>query len=147
MAVTTPPSVTTLPTAPSTSSPSTFATLADAFIAALATFGTQLTALAANVFGNATDCATNASTVATNTALAAASATAAATAAAAAAWNVGTYALNTSAISQIDFQTYRKKTASSMTTVDPKNDQTNWALIGITPPAAYSMNYSLFGAL
>lgn len=66
MAVTQPPAVDALPLPPQTSAPSTFSTLADAFIAALATFRTQLNGLAANVHGNATDAANNASSAATN---------------------------------------------------------------------------------
>lgn len=46
MPITSPPAVDALPAAPSTSSPSTFDALADAFIAALATFRAQLNTLA-----------------------------------------------------------------------------------------------------
>lgn len=54
----TPPDV--LPTPPSTASPGTFATLADAFFGALANFRTQLVALATNCYNNAVDAYNNA---------------------------------------------------------------------------------------
>jgi len=138
MSVTTPPTVDTLPAAPDPGNRSTFNTLAYPWSAALPTFSTQLQALANNVALNATDAASSASgaaaqvTAATAQAInAAASASAAATTAGAAAWvNGGTYALNANAISQIDYQTYRKKTASSVTTIDPKNDTANWVMLG-----------------
>lgn len=41
------------------------------------------------------------------------------------AWASGTYALNETAISQINFQDYRCKVAGTRT-VDPANDPTNW---------------------
>lgn len=155
MAVTTPPSVDALPTAPSTSAPSTFATLADAFIAALATLRTQFNALASNVFGNATDAATSATSAATQVALAtaqasasAASATASAAASGATKWVSGTtYSEGAGVWSPANFQSYRRKTAGAGIT-DPSFDPTNWAQIGgSVPSAAFEMNYQLFGGL
>jgi hypothetical protein len=58
------------------------------------------------------------------------SATAAAVTAGAAAWISGhTYVLNDAAISQVDFHTYRHKTASSSSATDPASDATNWTMI------------------
>ena len=65
MPVVSPPSVTALPTPPSTASPSNFDTRADAFLGALPTFQTETDAVAANVFANATDAATSATTATT----------------------------------------------------------------------------------
>ncbi len=62
MAVTPVPSVTPLPTPPSTSDPGNFDVRADAFLGALANFQTQTNALATNVFNNATDAANSATT-------------------------------------------------------------------------------------
>lgn len=111
------------PDAPSTSSPSTFDTKADAFVAWIVSFVTQINALATNVYNNAVDCYNNAVS-------AASSAAAALAASNASAWvNGQTYARNDVAISQVDFQAYRKKTASSVTTIDPASDATNWQII------------------
>lgn len=60
MSQTAPTPVDALPAAPSTSAPSTFAALADAFVAALATFRTQINAIATNVYDNAVDAYANA---------------------------------------------------------------------------------------
>lgn len=50
----------------------------------------------------------------------------------AAAWVSGTtYAKNVGAISQINFQTYRRRVAGAGT-VDPANDSTNWAMLAGT---------------
>jgi hypothetical protein len=57
----------------------------------------------------------------------AAAAAAAALAAGAVTWVSGqTYALNAAVVSPLDQLTYRKRTASSSSTTDPKNDPTNW---------------------
>lgn len=64
MSQTSPTPITALPAAPSTSAPSTFAALADAFIGALATFVSQCNAIATNVYNNAVDCYNNASAAA-----------------------------------------------------------------------------------
>jgi hypothetical protein len=70
MPVVSPPSVTALPTPPSTASPSNFDTRADAYLAALPVNQTEINALAANVFANATDAATSATTATTQAGLA-----------------------------------------------------------------------------
>ena len=122
MSQTAPPTVDALPTAPSTNSPSTFAALADAFIAALATFRTQLVALGTNVYDNAVDAYNNAIT-------ASAQAVAAVAAANAIAWVSGTtYAIGDARYSLVNFQTYRRLTTGAGTT-DPSADATNWILV------------------
>lgn len=90
---------------------------------------------ATNAANSASAAATSASNSASSATAASNSASAAAAASGATAWvSGGTYALNTSAISQLNFQTYRKITASSVTTVDPRNDPTNWTpLTGVVP--------------
>lgn len=132
MPVVSPPSVTALPTPPSTASPTTFDTRADAFLGALPTFQTQNNALAANVFANATDAATSATTAAAQVTLATNQATAAASAASMAGatlWVSGTtYALGDARYSPTNLQTYRRKTAGAGTT-DPSLDGTNWQQI------------------
>lgn len=120
-----------IPPAPSTSNISVFDSVADTFFAAWANVRSQFNALATNAYANAVDCYSNSMTASTAASNASASATAAASASSAAAWVSGnTYALNAAAISQIDFQTYRKITASSVTTIDPKNDAANWTKLG-----------------
>lgn len=129
----------TLPPSPArTMEPATFAATADTFVAALPTLvsdiNTTVTSINASqtaAAGSAAAASSSQTAASTSASNAAASATAAASAASAAAWvNGNTYALNASAISQVNFQTYRKKTASSVTTVDPASDGTNWAPIG-----------------
>ena len=134
MATVTPPSITALPSPPDPANRATFNTLAYPWSAALPTFSTEVSAVAANVKANADDAAASSTTATTKAAEAIAAASAATTTANAAAWvNGGTYALNANAISGVDFQTYRKKTASSVTTVDPSADPTNWVKLGGLP--------------
>lgn len=105
----------------------------------------EMLALANNTYNNAVEGAASAVTATTQAGIAATqvglaeaqvslaedAASAAALTAGAAAWvNGGTYALNASAISGVDFQTYRKKTASSVTTTDPSADAANWVKLG-----------------
>lgn len=120
--------ITTLPIPPNTIRPTTFAAESDAFLAALPTFVTEVNARAAAI-----DAAVSAAPLAT------AAAAAAVATAGAVAWASGTYALNANAISQIDFQTYRKKTASSATTVDPSADATNWTPVSLTRQSVVSL--------
>lgn len=114
------------PTPPSTTRPATFAADADAFLAWLVSIGDYIVLMANNVYDNCVD--------AYNSAVSAASSASSALAVAGAtAWvNGGTYDVNTGAISQVDFQTYRKITASSVTTTDPSADPTNWVIISGT---------------
>lgn len=147
MAVITPPSVTALPTPPSTASPSTFDARADAFLGALPTFQTETDALAANVAANATDAAASAvlanlevgNAAAQAVAAAASAVTAAINAAAAAAatgasiWVSGTtYSIGDVRYSPTNQRVYRRKTAGAGTT-DPSADSTNWSLIDTAP--------------
>lgn len=105
----------------------TFTTKADALLGALPAFVTQANALSDDVEANADSAATDASTATAQALIATAAATSAASSANATAWVSGTtYALNVVTISQINFQTYRKITASSVSTIDPANDPTNW---------------------
>lgn len=132
------PTLTTPPSAPSRADPTTFRSRADAFLGWFATGFSELTTMiawivtqAATIAGNASAAATSEGNAATSASNAAASASAAANAVGAAAWvNGNTYALNAASISQLDFQTYRKITASSVTTIDPASDPTNWAPLG-----------------
>lgn len=131
MATIAPPSITALPSPPDPANRATFNSLAYPWSAALPTFSTEVAAVATNVKANADDCATNATTATTKAAEAVAASLAATTTANAAAWvNGGTYGLDTNAISGIDHLTYRKKTASSVTTTDPSADATNWVKLG-----------------
>lgn len=147
MAVITPPSVTALPTPPSTASPATFDALADAFLGALPTLQTETDALAANVAANATDAAASAvlanlevgNAAAQAVAAAASAVTAAINAAAAAAatgatiWVSGTtYSIGDVRYSPTNQRVYRRKTAGAGTT-DPSADSTNWSLIDTAP--------------
>lgn len=99
-----------------------------------ATYPAEMQALATTTYNNAVEADADATTATTKAAEAVAAASAATTTANASAWvNGGTYALNANAISGVDFQTYRKKTASSVTTTDPSADGTNWVLLGGLP--------------
>lgn len=85
-------------------------------------FATQANALAADVTAKSV-----ATTTASQNAIAAA--TDAAAVAGITAWVSGTtYAKNVAVISQVNFQTYRRRVAGSGTT-DPANDSTNWAIL------------------
>lgn len=96
-----------------------------------ATYPAEMQALATNAYNNAVEADADATTATTKAAEAVAAASAATATANASAWvNGGTYALNANAISGVDFQTYRKKTASSVTTTDPSADSTNWVKLG-----------------
>lgn len=121
MSVTTPPSIAALPTPPTTADPSTFATRADAFLAALPTLQSEANALADNVYDNAVDAAASATSAASNAALAIA-------AGGATLWaNTGaTYTLGQAVISPANLRAYRRKVAGSAGTTDPSVDTTNW---------------------
>jgi len=114
----------TLPPAPQRSDPTTFPAKADAMMSALVTFVPEMNAAITGINAAQVACDADAATAT------AAAATTVATANATAWVNGNTYALNANAISQINFQTYRKKTASSVSTIDPVNDPTNWTPVG-----------------
>ena len=151
MAQTPPPGIDPVPTPPiQRGDPATFSDRVDAFIRWLVNAVTQFGAVASNVYNNAVD-AFNSATSAAN------SATSAATQAANAESVVGimpwvsgtTYAKNATAISQVNFQSYRRMIAGAGTT-DPANDTTNWRIIAngssnFTPVtvSANSVNYIL----
>lgn len=125
--------ITALPPAPArTMDAPTFVTTSDTFVAALPPMVTQINTVAGEMN-------TLSSTTATNAAIASAAATdalnyknAVLSTANATPWVSGqVYAQNTNVISQINFQTYRKTTASSSSTTDPKNDPANWTLLQI----------------
>lgn len=126
--------ITSLPTPPSRNDPGTFSSRTDALLGALPTFVAETNAIAGEVNANAATATTQAGVATTQAGIAAAEAAAAVATAAnvaaiagAAAWVSGnTYAYPDTAISPTTFQTYRKKTASSVTTTDPSADSTNW---------------------
>lgn len=143
--------ITALPTAPSRARPSTFASEADAFLAALATFVTEVNAsgdyidgIGTSVDTDATAAAASASAAATSETNAANSATAAANSAAnvASAWSSGaSYSVGTLVYSTVDYKTYRAITTHSGETTDPSSDLTNWvSMAGITTGKAIAMS-------
>lgn len=121
---TSPPTITAPPSAPSRTSPSTFATLADAWVAWLESEASDIGTAATDTYNNAVE--------------AAASATAAQAAAAsvdAALWVSGTtYAIGDIRKSPITYFAYRRLTSGAGTT-DPSADPTNWALAVAAAPA------------
>jgi len=140
MSATTPPSVTALPTPPSTASPTLFDSAADAFLGALPTFQSDHNALAENVYSNAVDAASSAQAASTSAGQssasadsAAANAVAAATSAGAPLWVSGTsYSIGNVCYSPANKRVYRRITAGAGTT-DPANDPTNWKVIDTAP--------------
>lgn len=141
MSVTTPPTVTALPTPPSTASPGTFDSRGDAFLGALPTMQTETNALAANVYGNAVDAASSAYASSISAGASSASAgdagafaVASASSAGAAMWVSGTtYSLGAAVWSPANRVAYRRIIAGAGAT-DPSADPTNWALVGALGP-------------
>ena len=76
--------------------------------------------------------------VAANAALSSDAASAAAAAAGAMPWAAGSYGKNAVVISGLNSHTYRKTTATSVTSVDPADDEANW--IDLTPGNALKFN-------
>lgn len=157
MTQTAPPSITPSPSTPDRADRTTFSSRATAFADWLKIHAvSEIAAVATNVYNNAIDAYNSATdalgskTAAANSATSAAnSATAASVISGASAWvNGNTYAQNACVVSQVTFQTYRKKTASSVTTIEPSIDSVNWAVLGSPPSvAAIELTYSQYGAL
>ena len=127
------PPITTLPAAPSRSSPDTFADLSDAFVAALGGFQSQTNAAGTYIDGIGTAVDADAITASAAAVSATASASAAANSAASAGavlWVSGTtYAVGYVVYSPINFQNYRCIVATSGTT-DPSLNEVNWLSLG-----------------
>jgi len=108
--------ITALPEPPSRNSPSTFADLGDAFLAALPTFGTEANTLRDTVVAAEANCI------------------AAAAGAGATLWVSGACTAGTARYSPIDFQSYRCKVTGTSTT-DPSLDSTKWARLNVAAPS------------
>ncbi len=104
----------------------TFSPRVDAFVTWFSTVWDEVAALATNCYNNAVEAYNNAVAALASANAAAASAATAAATASAAMWISGhAYAQGESAISPVDFATYRRKFAGSGV-VDPKLDTDNW---------------------
>lgn len=129
-------SITTLPTPPSTASPSNFDSRADAFLGALPTFVTEANALATDVNAKQVLAAQSVTDAAAQVTLATAQAVASANSAAASSatanvtkWISGTtYNEGVTTWSPSTYLTYRRKSTGGGTT-DPSADTTNWSLL------------------
>lgn len=128
-----------LPTPPSRSDPTNFATRGDAFLGALPTFQTEANALAVAVNADAVSADVDAASATASALAAAASATSAAAASNATAWVSGTtYSAGAVVYSPINYLSYRRKTTGGGTT-DPSIDTTNWqSLLADTAPFSSS---------
>lgn len=129
--------ITALPSAPSRSDPTNFATKADAWVAAMDLFTTEANALQTDVNNKQTQAATsaaNAATSASNAATSAAnaltSANAAANAPSAPKWVSGNSYLDGDVVwSPSTYLTYRSKGANPTSTTDPSLLPNNWVLM------------------
>lgn len=157
MPPTPPPPIAPSPPAPDRADRNTFSSRATAWSDWLKNNAVgEIAAVATNAYSNAVDAytssvnAASSATAAAQSALASAtSATATAAISRAALWIDGaTYAAPDCAISRLNYQTYRKKTPSSATPLDPAIDQVNWVQLGgNAPAAAISLNYTTNGVL
>lgn len=121
---TAPPTLTDPPASPSRTSPSTFATLADAWVAWLETWGPDFEDASQAAYTNAGEAYS-----------AAVSAQAAASGVTAALWVSGTtYAIGDVRRSTVNTHPYRRITAGAGTT-DPSADATNWVLAAMFFPS------------
>ena len=121
--------ITPLPPAPSRAVPSTFSTLADAFLAALSTFVTEANALETNVNAKEVSAAASAASALSRKTDAEAAAALAALTVGAAKWVSGTtYAIGNVVWSPTNYLSYRRKTNGAGTT-DPSSDTTNWSAL------------------
>lgn len=92
-------------------------------------FNGEMTAVAENVRNNALETESKAAAATSAAQLATAAATDAIALVGVNVWVSGTtYAKNVAVISQVNFQTYRRRVAGAGTT-DPANDPTNWAIL------------------
>lgn len=125
------PKISNVPVAPSRSRPSNFRVEGDTFFAHIEQeFEPELNASIDSINATAEEMDINAVASLIAAQNAGASATTAAATAAASAWVSGqTYTINTATISQVNFQTYRKRTNSAGSATDPANDSTNWRII------------------
>lgn len=122
MPITAPPTITALPTPPDPGDRGTFNARAYPWSVALTPWATQVSAVATNVYDNATE----ASTAAT---AAAAQASAAVSAVNAVQWVSGTnYAAGSTAWSPLTLQSYRTGTAGVSNT-DPSLDTARWTTV------------------
>jgi hypothetical protein len=128
MAQTTPPTITPAPQPPQRNNRATFGNLLDAFLLWLFSVVAQFQALATNVYNNAVDAFSSAEKAHDDAEIAASAAQAAISAANITRWVSGTtYQQDACVISPADNSTYRRKTATGVSTVDPSADPTNWA--------------------
>lgn len=138
--------ITPLPTPPTRTDPTTFASRGDAFLGALPVFVTEVNDLTTTV--NALEVAAGVSAAQSEASkdLSIAAANAASAAAGAAKWVSGTtYADGAVTWSPLDYQTYRRKGAGGGTT-DPSLDPTNWARVTTySPGSAIFMNQTFGG--
>lgn len=125
------PKISNVPVAPSRTRPNNFRVEGDTFFAHVdTTLQPELNATvdAINETTEVVDINTVTALIASQSAAAAAAT--AASVVGASTWVSGqTYAINAAVVSQLNFQTYRKRTASSSSTTDPSNDNTNWRLV------------------
>jgi hypothetical protein len=132
MAVKPVPSMTDIPPFPALSdrAAGTYNGKAYAFGSYMAdTFNSEITSVASNVFDNATDAQASAVTANSAAVTARSAAEDAVALVGVNAWVSGAnYPKNVAVISQVNFQTYRRRVAGAGT-VDPANDSTNWAML------------------
>lgn len=129
--------VTTLPSAPQRNqTPAVFAANADALVAALPTFVTEVNAMQADVTTKQSQAETSAAAALVSEQGAAASYNAVTAATGVTKWISGTtYSEGVCVWSPIDFRTYRRKSTGAGTT-DPSLDSTNWAFPVTSLPGA-----------
>ena len=129
---TTPTPVSALPAAPDRADRATFSARAVGMFTALKdVFVSEVNAIASATNNNAEEAATSAANAATAEYNASVSAANAATSSGSSMWVTGsTYALGAATWSPANRVIYRKITASSVSTIDPSADPTNWALMG-----------------
>lgn len=123
--------ITELPAAPdpAADTPQAFSEKAAAMVLAQKNMPPQLNAFASQANALAVDLNAKSSAATSAAQIATAAATDAASNAGVEAWVSGkSYPKNAATISQVNFQTYRRRAAGT-TTVDPANDSTNWVML------------------